>query len=99
MITLFEADTESKNYKKRSTTSTLGENFTGESVCADIHLSPDGRFLYGSNRGENTIVIFAITKDTGELKLVGREKVRGDWPRNFAIDPTGNNPVCLAFVR
>lgn len=70
--------------------STLASDFKGESFCADIHLSQDGKFLYGSNRGENTIVIFAVDQETGHLMVIGRESVQGDWPRNFTIDPTGN---------
>jgi 6-phosphogluconolactonase len=69
--------------------STLAADFKGDSFCADIHISEDGKFLYGSNRGENTIVIFSIDQQTGLLTLVGREGVHGDWPRNFTIDPTG----------
>ncbi len=58
---------------------------------ADIHLSPDGRFLYSSNRweDENTIAIFSIDQSTGLLKLLGHQKTYGDHPRNFTIDPTG----------
>lgn len=56
---------------------------------ADIHISPDGRFLYASNRGEeNNIAIYSITKK-GILTLVGYEPVAGEHPRNFVIDPTG----------
>lgn len=82
----------SKNqeYKIVETQSTLATDFNGESFCADIHLSEDGKFLYGSNRGENTIVIFKVDDQSGKLTLVGRESVRGDWPRNFSLDPTGN---------
>lgn len=69
--------------------STLSDDFKGESFCADLHISADGKFLYGSNRGENTIVIFSIDFATGMLTLVERESVHGDWPRNFTIDPTG----------
>ena len=75
-------------YKTLETKSTLSDNFEGDSYCADIHLSKDGKFLYGSNRGENTIVIFQVDSQTGRLSLVGRESVHGDWPRNFSIDPT-----------
>lgn len=56
---------------------------------ADIHVSPDGKFLYASNRVENTISIFTINKK-GKLKLKGFEPTQGDTPRNFNIDPTGN---------
>lgn len=56
---------------------------------ADIHISPDGRFLYASNRGnENNIAIFSISQK-GTLSLVGYEPVQGEHPRNFLIDPTG----------
>ena len=69
--------------------STLEENFEVESYCADIHLSEDGRFLYGSNRGENTIVVFERNADSGELHRVQNIDVRGDWPRNFTLSPNG----------
>ncbi|PSL24983.1 lactonase family protein [Chitinophaga ginsengisoli] len=56
---------------------------------ADIHISPDGRFLYASNRGvENNIAIYSIHKN-GTLSHVGYESVLGDHPRNFLIDPSG----------
>ena len=88
-MTVFERGT-FEQYQEIGTVSTLDENFQEESFCADIHLSKDGKFLYGSNRGENTIVIFKVDGSTGKLTLVGRESVQGDWPRNFTIDPTGN---------
>ncbi len=71
------------------TYSTLPENFEGESYCADIHIHPNGKFLYGSNRGHNSIAIFNINEITGELTLSGNENTKGSWPRNFTIDPTG----------
>jgi len=87
-ISVFER-VENGNYQEVQVVPTLAPDFDGESFCADLHLSPDGKFLYGSNRGENTIVIFAVDGTSGKLELVGRESVRGDWPRNFSIDPTG----------
>jgi 6-phosphogluconolactonase len=86
-ITVFKRDKE--GFIEVETKSTLASDFVGESFCADIHLSNDGKFLYGSNRGENTIVIFKVDSETGELALIGREGVHGDWPRNFSIDPSG----------
>ncbi len=61
-------------------------------TSADIHISPDGLFLYASNRGteENTISIFAVDQQNGKLTLVGHQDTYGDHPRNFSIDPTGN---------
>ena len=60
--------------------------------AADIHISPDGKFLYASNRGpeEDSIAIFAIDQQTGKLNVVGHESTYGKHPRNFAIDPSGN---------
>lgn len=66
-------------------------NYKGDIGSADIHLSPDGKFLYASNRGdENTITIFSVDQATGRLKLKGYQSVLGKTPRNFIIDPTGN---------
>lgn len=72
------------------TINTLPPDYTGRKWSADIHISPDGKFLYGSNRGHESLVIFSIDKKTGSLKLVGHQSVHGKTPRNFAIDPTGN---------
>ena len=71
------------------TVSTLPSDFSGTSYCADVHVSSSGRFLYGSNRGHNSIVVFEIEPRTGKLKLVEHVSTEGDWPRNFAIDPSG----------
>jgi 6-phosphogluconolactonase len=66
------------------------DGFTGKIDAADIHTSPDGKFLYGSLRGDiNELVIYAIDKQ-GDLTFAGRQPTLGKIPRNFAIDPTGN---------
>ena len=68
----------------------LAPGFNGKVGAADIHISPDGKFLYGSNRGEaNEIVIYSIDKN-GKLTYAGRQADLINTPRNFAIDPTGN---------
>ncbi len=73
------------------TVSMLASGYKGVVGAADIHVSPDGRFLYTSNRGEaNDIAVFAIDKSTGMLTLTGRYSTLGLTPRNFSIDPTGN---------
>ena len=69
--------------------STLPRDFSGTSYCADVHVSQSGRFLYGSNRGHDSIVVFAIDPRTGRLNLVEHVSTEGKWPRNFAIDPAG----------
>jgi len=75
--------------REMQTVTTLPEDFAGTSYCADVHIAPSGKFLYGSNRGHDSIVIFAIHEGTGELTYVGHEPTQGKNPRNFAIDPTG----------
>jgi 6-phosphogluconolactonase len=65
-------------------------DFTGKAASADIHLSPDGKFLYASNRGDlNTIAIYAVDYKTGKLTLKGFQDTLGKTPRNFNFDPTG----------
>ena len=69
--------------------STLDSNYTGPNSCADIHLSRDEKFLYGSNRGENSIAVFKRNTTNGTLEKIQNMNVHGDWPRNFTLDPTG----------
>jgi 6-phosphogluconolactonase len=71
------------------TVPTLPDGFSGRSSCADVHVLPTGKFVYGSNRGHDSIVIYAIDSETGRLSYVGHEPTGGRTPRNFAIDPTG----------
>jgi 6-phosphogluconolactonase len=74
------------------TISTLPDDFTGFSAAADIHFLPhaDGRFLYASNRGHDSIATFAVNPQNGRLTLLGHVPTQGKGPRNFAIDPAGN---------
>lgn len=71
------------------TVSTLPSDFSGVSYCADVHVSRSGRFLYGSNRGHNSIVVFEIDPRTGKLIQLEHVSTEGKWPRNFIIDPSG----------
>jgi 6-phosphogluconolactonase len=68
---------------------TLPDGYHGPNSCADLQLTPSGRWLYGSNRGHDSIVIYGIDQETGKLSYVGHEPTRGKNPRSFAIDPTG----------
>lgn len=70
------------------TVTTLPADFDGESTCAEVRVHPSGRFLYGSNRGHDSLAIFTIG-DNGTLTSCGHESTRGKTPRNFNIDPTG----------
>ncbi len=68
----------------------LPDDFTGPKWAADIHISPDGKFLYGSNRAHESLSVYSIDQNTGRLTWVSNQDVHGKTPRNFAIDPTGN---------
>ena len=67
----------------------MDDSFTGENSGADIQITPDGRFLYGSNRGHNSLICYKADTETGLLCYVGMTDCHGGVPRNFAIDPTG----------
>lgn len=71
------------------TVPTLPAGFTEWNACADVHVSPNGRFLYGSNRGHNSLVVFAIDQQSGRLTLVEHVLLPGKTPRSFTFDPTG----------
>jgi 6-phosphogluconolactonase len=76
--------------KKVSETKVFASDFKGDISAADIHISPDGKFLYATNRGTaNDISAFKISRN-GKLKFVQRTSTLGKGPRNFTIDPTGN---------
>lgn len=80
----------SGQYEISASQSTLPAGYEGENLCADIHISNDGLFLYASNRGHNSIATFQISSNDGSLTSMGHEDVHGDWPRNFALSPDGN---------
>jgi 6-phosphogluconolactonase len=72
------------------TLSTLPDGVDGgDSYCAEVALGPDGRFLYGSNRGHDSLVIFAVDPATGLLSLVAHQATSGSWPRHFSLSPDG----------
>lgn len=78
-----------KDFSTVQEISTLPEGFEGTSFCADIHLSPDGRFLYGSNRYSDSIVTFKIDENSGKISPAGHSPAGGKVPRNFAVSPDG----------
>ncbi|MDQ0877896.1 6-phosphogluconolactonase [Paenibacillus sp. V4I3] len=69
--------------------STLPEGFSDESTCADIHLSEDGRYVYASNRGHDSIAVYGVDRQSGTLSVVGWQSTLGRTPRNFALSPQG----------
>jgi len=88
-VTAFRYDAERGALDTLQTVSTLPEGFQGNNTTADVHVHPSGKFLYGSNRGHDSIAIFAIDGESGKLRPIGHEPTRGKSPRNFGIDPTG----------
>lgn len=88
-MTVFTYDSSQGRLDAVQTLSTLPEGYSDTSYCADVHVAPSGRFVYGSNRGHDSIVIFAVDVATGKLTPVAHESTCGEWPRNFAIDPSG----------
>ena len=87
-VTAFHRDAANGALTSFQTVSTLPEGFSGSSSTAEVVMHPSGRFLYGSNRGHDSIAIFAVDAPTGRLIPVGHEPARGRWPWHFAIDPT-----------
>jgi len=73
----------------KQTESTIPDGWDGSTHTADIHVSPDGAFVYVSNRGHDSIAIFAIDQSTGNVTALGHESTQGNTPRNFAITPDG----------
>ncbi|MFC4776206.1 lactonase family protein [Paenibacillus sp. GCM10023252] len=69
--------------------SSLPEDYDGYNDSADIHLSPSGRYLYCSNRGHNSLTVFRVDQNTGQLSVIQHVSSGGETPRNFAITPDG----------
>ena len=88
-INAFSYDYLEGSMKEIQEVSTLPMGYQGFNACADIHITPDGKYLYGSNRGHDSIVAFSINENTGELTFIEHEPVQGVFPRNFMIDRSG----------
>jgi len=88
-ITLFRYDSTRGTLESLQSVSTLPDGFTGDNSAAEIQVHPSGRFLYGSNRGHNSIAIFAVDAETGKLRSLGHRSTQGKTPRHFALDPSG----------
>lgn len=88
-VTAFDYDPERGVLKNVQTISTLPAGFQGTSYTAEVQVHPSGKFLYGSNRGHDSIAVFAIDTGTGKLTPLGHQPTQGKTPRNFGIDPTG----------
>lgn len=87
-VTAFDYTQKTGVLNEKQTISTLPADWKGNNSTAEIQVHPSGKFVYCSNRGHNSIAVFALGAD-GKLKLVENESTRGKTPRNFGIDPTG----------
>lgn len=92
-IVLFNYDARTGKLTERQTISTLPPKFAGSNFCSEILVSADGKFVYAGNRLHDSIGIFSVGP-TGELKYVGEEWTRGNYPRSFNFDPTGKFLYC-----
>lgn len=88
-LTAFEYDPNRGALRELATVSTLPADFNGRNSTAEVFVHPSGKFVYGSNRGADTIAIFAFDQANGTLTTVGWEPTQGRTPRNFGIDPSG----------
>jgi len=88
-ITVFEYESGTGALSEQQTLSTLPERFDGESYTAEVQAHPSGRWVYGSNRGHDSIAICETRDDGGALGPPRLESTRGEWPRHFAIGPRG----------
>lgn len=92
-VALLDYDSRTGALTPRQTISTLPDGFSGSNFCSEILVSRDGRFLYAGNRLHDSIAIFSI-RPNGELRRIGEEWTRGDYPRSFGIDPTSRFLYC-----
>jgi 6-phosphogluconolactonase len=88
-VTAFSVDLKAGTLKQLQTISALPNDFKGENDDAEIHIHPNGKFLYSSNRGHDSIAVFAIDPQKGTLTAVEDVPTQGKTPRSFEIDPTG----------
>lgn len=88
-LTLFSYDQATAKLEPIQTLGTLPAGFDGKNSTAELQITPDGRFLYGSNRGHHSLAMFAIDQGTGRLRLIGHQSTLGKTPRNFNITPDG----------
>lgn len=90
-VTAFEYDAKLGTLKPLQTISTIPEDITDRKgfSTAEVQVHPSGKFVYGSNRGHDTITIFSVDEKTGKLARVGNQPIHGKTPRNFGVDPSG----------
>jgi 6-phosphogluconolactonase len=93
-VTAFAWGADKGTLTEIQTLSTLPVDFTGKSYTAEVVVHPNGRFLYGSNRGYDSLAVFKVDEGSGKLTLLGQHPTKGKFPRNFNIDPSGKWVLC-----
>ncbi len=88
-VTMFHYNAEKGALDRIQAITTLPDDFKGNTSTAEVQVHPSGKFLYGSNRGHDSIAIFTIDPSTGLLRKAGHQSTGGKTPRNFGIDPSG----------
>lgn len=88
-IAVFAFDGQTGALRELQAISTLPAGFGGENISAEVAVHPSGRFVYGSNRGHDSIALFRVDQATGTLTALGHEPTQGGHPRHFALDPSG----------
>lgn len=88
-VIAYQFHSETGALKELQIISTLPPDSKGENLCADIHVSPNGKYMYASNRGHDSIVCYLIDQNSGGLSYINHVSTEGQVPRNFAIDPSG----------
>jgi 6-phosphogluconolactonase len=88
-LTVFAYDAKRGALRELQTVTTLPEGFAGNSTCAEVQVHPSGRFVYGSNRGDDSIAVFGFDAARGKLTWLEHQPTQGKTPRHFALDPAG----------
>ncbi|PLR69223.1 lactonase family protein [Bacillus sp. UMB0893] len=87
-VVVLDYNEEDGSFTEKQYISTIPDDFTENNQGSAIHISSDGRFVYAANRGHDSIAIFSVNQDNGELTFVDRTSTEGNWPRDFVLDPT-----------
>ena len=87
-VLVLDYDSEQGSFTEKQYISALPEEFSETNDASAIHISSDGQFVYTGNRGHNSIAVFSVNQDSGELTFVEHTPSGGEWPRDFVLDPS-----------
>lgn len=89
-VIVLDYDAGQGSFTEKQYIKAIPEDFTETNDASAIHISPDGRFVYTGNRGHDSIAIFSVNQDNGELTFIEHSPTGGKWPRDFCMDPSGS---------